>query len=94
MELKTLKDIFKELDREIAGGEYWMGAFLRLNSDLKQEAINYIKEIYVFKQSENKEFNDFMGRKAIYSEEAKQGMINFIKYFFNIKESDLEDEKG
>jgi len=42
--LKTLKDIFKGIDREIADGEYWMMAFLNFNKELRQEAVKWVKD--------------------------------------------------
>jgi len=59
---------------------------------LKEEAIEWIKEIYCFEKTEvDKWTDDFLGRETIYSEEAKQGIINFIKHFFNITEEDLNE---
>jgi hypothetical protein len=43
-ELKTLKDIFKKHDREIENAGYWMDAFLNFNSDVRAEAIKWIKQ--------------------------------------------------
>ena len=44
MKLKTLNDIFEKHDREIAGGDYWMRAFLTFNTDIRQEAIKWWRE--------------------------------------------------
>jgi hypothetical protein len=76
MELKTLKDIFKELDREIAGVDYWMSAFLSLNRELKQEAIKWVKTCGCLK-------------KGFRSDFSCSGCDRFVR-FFNITEEDLK----
>ena len=76
-ELKTLKDIFKEHDREIERGDYWMRAFLNFNAELKQEAIKWIKYY------RSREPDDYIHMKGI-------AIVDWLKFFFNLTEEELK----
>ena len=88
-ELKTLKDI----RRYYHGDGYPTIA----EHDLRNEAIKWVKELYLFPSpSDEVEMDayEFMtGNKIKYSEEGKSAIINFIKHFFNLKDEDLKWKK-
>ncbi|KKK89059.1 hypothetical protein LCGC14_2736930 [marine sediment metagenome] len=89
MKLKTLKDFEEKND-----GDYISTERFAVNQKLlaiKQEAIKDIKAIRDFEKSqEDKLWEDLIGKKIVYSEEAKIGIINYIKWKFNISEEDLK----
>ena len=85
--LKTLKDIFKELDREIESGDYWMSAFLNLNKNLKAEAIKWIKELEFRRRYQETPLKELYEKSLIESE-------RWIMYFFNITEEDLKEKRA
>ena len=100
MTLKTLKDI-KSLVK--ASGlephkldvvKIWLDENCMSKTQLKQEAFNWLKELYLFPglhEILDADIYKFMtGNRVVYSDEGKHAVINFIKHFFNITEEDLK----
>lgn len=82
MELKTLKDLIKD----VAVDQYDPVDYKVDPKDLRQEAIKWINKL---KQAEKS-----TGMRALFASIFKmtdaKGTIEWIKYFFNITEEDLK----
>ena len=86
-----MKDIFKEHYKYAPPSKSRLIEFLRLDSNLKQEAIKEIESIMELEKTpSDKWWEEMTGHRLTYSEEAKQGIINYIKWKFNITEEDLK----
>ena len=96
-ELKTLKELISKLRYEKYEGKKAIGYdFYKIQEELKQEAIKWIKAIKEVQKKGDTLFKehgklkeDFAINIYDYEQDDSIPIIKFIKHFFNIEESDL-----